>query len=95
MYPVSNAFMEMINSNARKYYWTGSILTKTKKEYAFDYSINKKSWYFLGSIGQGGGSKEIADIGATNFFGDISLSLEDEVVQSLPNGCTWFITEEI
>ena len=33
MYPVSNAFMEMINSNARKYYWTGSILTKTKKEY--------------------------------------------------------------
>ena len=36
MYPVSNAFMEMINSNARKYYWTGSILTKTKKEYAFE-----------------------------------------------------------
>ena len=40
-------------------------------------------------------SEEIADIGATNFFGDISLSLEDEVVQSLPNGCTWFMTEEI
>lgn len=36
MYPVSNAFMEMINSNARKYYWTGSILTKTKKEYDFE-----------------------------------------------------------
>ena len=66
-----------------------------KDVYAFDYSINKKSWYFLGSIGQGGSSEEIADIGATNFFGDISLSLEDEVVQSLPNGCTWFITEEI
>ena len=64
-----------------------------KDVYAFDY--NKKSWYFLGSIGQGGSSTEIADIGATNFFGDISLSLEDEVVQSLPNGCTWFVTEEI
>lgn len=64
-----------------------------KDVYAFDY--NKKSWYFLGSIGQGGGREEIADIGATNFFGDISLSLEDEVVQSLPNGCTWFVTEEI
>ena len=66
-----------------------------KDVYAFDYNINRKSWYFLGSIGQGGGSEEIADIGATNFFGDISLSLEDEVVQSLPNGCTWFVTEEI
>ena len=66
-----------------------------KDIYAFDYSVNKKSWYFLGSIGQGGDSGTITNIGATNFFGDISLSLEDEVVQSLPNGCTWFVTEEI
>ena len=70
-----------------------------KDLYAFDY--NKKSWYFLGSFGQNKGSGgsdssgDITNMGATNFFGDISLSLNSEVVQSLPNGCTWFITEEM
>lgn len=36
MYPVSQAFMDAIESNTRKYYWTGTIVTKNKKEYAFD-----------------------------------------------------------
>lgn len=35
MYPVSQAFMDAIESNTRKYYWTGTIVTKNKKEYAF------------------------------------------------------------
>lgn len=35
MYPVSQAFIDAVQSNTRKYYWTGSIVTKNKKEYAF------------------------------------------------------------
>lgn len=35
MYPVSQAFMDAIESNTRKYYWTGTIVTKNKKEYVF------------------------------------------------------------
>ena len=36
MYPVSNAFMQAIKSNTRKYYWTGTITTSDKKTYEFE-----------------------------------------------------------
>lgn len=46
MYPVSQAFMDAIESNTRKYYWTGTIVTKNKKEYAFgNEDIVKDSGY--------------------------------------------------
>lgn len=35
MYPVSDAFMQAIKSNTRKYYWTGTITTSDKKTYEF------------------------------------------------------------
>lgn len=35
MYPVSDAFMQAIKSNTRKYYWTGTITTSNKKTYEF------------------------------------------------------------
>ena len=35
MYPVSDAFMQAIKSNTRKYYWTGMITTSDKKTYEF------------------------------------------------------------
>ena len=35
MYPVSDAFMQAIKSNTRKYYWTGTIITSDKKTYEF------------------------------------------------------------
>ena len=35
MYPVSDAFMRVIKSNTRKYYWTGTITTSDKKIYEF------------------------------------------------------------
>lgn len=35
MYPVSDAFMDAVESNTRKYYWTGTIVTKNKKAYSF------------------------------------------------------------
>lgn len=36
MYPVSDAFMQAIKSNTRKYYWTGTITTSDKKNYEFE-----------------------------------------------------------
>lgn len=36
MYPVSDAFMQAIKSNTRKYYWTGTITTSDKKTYEFE-----------------------------------------------------------
>ncbi len=35
MYPVSDEFLTAIESNARKYYWTGSIVTKNHVTYNF------------------------------------------------------------
>ena len=35
MYPVSDAFMQAIKSNTRKYHWTGTITTSDKKTYEF------------------------------------------------------------
>ena len=36
MYPVSNEFLQAIDSNTRSYYWTGSIVTKNHVTYEFD-----------------------------------------------------------
>ena len=36
MYPVSQQFLTTINSNARRYYWTGTITTKNNQVYNFD-----------------------------------------------------------
>jgi len=35
VYPVSDAFMQAVKSNTRKYYWTGTITTSDKKTYEF------------------------------------------------------------
>jgi len=35
MYPVSDGFLRAIKSNTRKYYWTGTIVTKTGVSYEF------------------------------------------------------------
>ena len=36
MYPVSNAFLEAVKANNRKYYWTGRITTTAGTVYEFD-----------------------------------------------------------
>ena len=36
MYPVSNAFLEAVKANTRKYYWTGRITTTAGDVYDFD-----------------------------------------------------------
>lgn len=46
MYPVSDAFMQAIESNTRKYYWSGTITTLDKKIYEFgNENIVKGSGY--------------------------------------------------
>ena len=35
MYPVSDAFLRAIRSNTRKYFWTGTIVTKGGMTYEF------------------------------------------------------------
>ena len=35
MYPVSDAFLRAVRSNTRKYFWTGTIVTKGGMTYEF------------------------------------------------------------
>ena len=35
MYPVSKAFLQAVQGNTRKYYWTGKITTAAGAEYPF------------------------------------------------------------
>ena len=50
MYPVSTQFMNTIDSNARRYYWTGTIKTKAGREYDFaNEDIIKGSGYITRS----------------------------------------------
>lgn len=82
MYPVSQAFMDAIESNTRKYYWTGTIVTKNKKEYVFgNEDIVKGSGYITR---QCCGSSEIelgtvyaSEMGIT-LFSDIDRYTLDE-----------------
>lgn len=46
MYPVSDAFLQAVQENTRKYYWTGKITTASGVLYKFDYQdIVKGSGY--------------------------------------------------
>ena len=36
LYPVSNAFLNAVKANTRKYYWTGRITTTAGTVYEFD-----------------------------------------------------------
>ncbi|MEG3038728.1 MAG: hypothetical protein RR788_00370 [Erysipelotrichaceae bacterium] len=86
MYPVSQAFMNAIESNTRKYYWTGTIVTKNKKEYAFgNEDIVKGSGYITR---QCCGSSEIelgtvyaAEMGITLFSNIDRYTLEEAEVR--------------
>lgn len=61
---------------------------ENKSFYAFDYEAN--SWYFLSDNTS---SSEMVNLNDTNFIGPITT--ETEILKQLPNGCTWFITQEI
>lgn len=75
MYPVSDAFMQAIESNTRKYSWSGTITAKNKKTYDFtNEDIVKGSGYITrqccGSSEIELGSVYAAEMGIT-LFSDI------------------------
>ena len=86
MYPVSKAFLQAVQENTRKYYWTGKITTKASVEYPFGYEdIVKGSGYI---IAQCCGSTEIelgtvyaAEMGITLFSQIDRYTLEDAKVE--------------
>ena len=86
MYPVSKAFLQAVQENTRKYYWTGKITTKASVEYPFGYEdIVKGSGYITA---QCCGSTEIelgtvyaAEMGITLFSQIDRYTLEDAKVE--------------
>lgn len=86
MYPVSEAFMEEIEKNTRRYYWTGTIVTKNKREYTFENKdILKGSGYITrqccGSTEIELGTVYAAELGITLFSEIDRYTLEDAQIR--------------
>lgn len=86
MYPVSRAFMDAVESNTRKYYWTGRITTKTGVIHEFGYQdIVKGSGYIsrqcCGSTEIELGTMYAAEMGITLFLQIDRYTLEDAKVE--------------
>lgn len=86
MYPVSEAFLQAVQGNTRKYYWTGKITTASGAEYPFDQEdIVKGSGYITA---QCCGNSEIelgavyaAEMGISLFLDIDRYTLEDAEVE--------------
>lgn len=75
MYPVSNAFLEAVKANNRKYYWTGRITTTAGTVYEFDQDDMVKGSGYITS--QCCGSTEI-ELG-TVYAAEMGISLFSEI----------------
>ena len=75
MYPVSNAFLEAVKANTRKYYWTGRITTTAGTVYEFDQDDMVKGSGYITS--QCCGSTEI-ELG-TVYAAEMGISLFSEI----------------
>ncbi|WP_031555280.1 hypothetical protein [Oribacterium sp. FC2011] len=86
MYPVSSAFLQAVQENTRKYYWTGKITTKNGVVYNFDAEDIVKGSGYISS--QCCGSTEIelgtvysAEMGITLLSDIDRYTLEDALVE--------------
>ena len=86
MYPVSNAFLQAVQENTRRYYWTGKITTKNGVVYNFDAEDIVKGSGYISS--QCCGSTEIelgtvysAEMGITLLSDIDRYTLEDALVE--------------
>ena len=86
MYPVSNAFLQAVQANNRKYYWTGKITTTAGTVYNFDQEDMVKGSGYITS--QCCGSTEIelgtvyaAEMGISLFSEINRYTLEDAIVE--------------
>lgn len=75
MYPVSNAFLEAVKANTRKYYWTGRITTTAGTVYNFNQDDMVKGSGYITS--QCCGSTEI-ELG-TVYAAEMGISLFSEI----------------
>lgn len=86
MYPVSDAFLQAVQENTRKYYWTGRITTKAGTVHEFAYQdIVKGSGYIsrqcCGSTEIELGTVYAAEMGITLFSQIDRYTLEDAKVE--------------
>lgn len=86
MYPVSEAFLQAVQENTRRYYWTGRITTTESVTYEFGTSNIVKGSGYISS--QCCGSTEIelgtvyaAEMGITLFSDIDRYTLEDALVE--------------
>jgi len=86
MYPVSEAFLEAVQKNTRKFYWTGRILTKAGAVYEFDNEDIVKGSGYISSQCCGSSEIEIgtvyaAEMGITLYSGIDRYTLEDAKIE--------------
>lgn len=90
MYPVSEVFLQAVQQNTRKYYWTGRITTKTDIVYEFGYDDILKGSGYISRQCCGSGEMELGTVYASEMgitlFLDVDryrYTLEDADVELL------------
>lgn len=86
MYPVSEAFLQAVQENTRRYYWTGKITTKAGMLYEFGAGDIVKGSGYISSQCCGSNEMELgtvyaAEMGITLFTAIDRYTLEDAVVE--------------
>ena len=79
----------LIGDNLQGKLVTVGYNTENKSFYAFDYSAN--TWYFLSDSTSS--SSNVSNLSDTNYIGPLNTSAD--ILEQLPNGCTWFVTQEV
>lgn len=86
MYPVSEAFLEAVQENTRKFYWSGKITTKAGAVYEFGNEDIMKGSGYISSQCCGSSEIEIgtvyaAEMGITLYSGIDRYTLEDATIE--------------
>ena len=86
MYPVSEAFLQAVQENTRRYYWTGKITTKAGMLYEFGAGDIVKGSGYISSQCCGSNEMELgtvyaAEMGITLYTSIDRYTLEDAVVE--------------
>ena len=85
LYPVSEAFLQAVQENTRRYYWTGRITTKAGVEYSFENKDIVKGSRYASSQCCGSTELELGTVYAAaethvQFFGQMVINVAAEQV---------------
>ena len=85
MYPVSEAFLQAVQENTRRYYWTGRITTKAGVEYSFGNKDIVKGSGYVSNQCCGSTELELGTVYAAaethvQFFGQMVINVAAEQV---------------